>query len=228
MHNDLKQQVLNANKWIVEKKLVELTWGNVSSLDSCKEKIYIKPSGVDLYSAKSDDIAVVDRSGTSISGLKPSVDTPTHLALYRGFKDLMCVVHVHSKYSTIFAQAGLDIPCLGTTHADYFYGDIPCVPHPSIEEVRGEYEMNTGNLIVEHYRKNNINYCHIPACVVSGHGAFIWGENINDTLERAFVLEVVAEMAFKTRMMNPQASLEKYVLDKHYLRKHGNKKYYGQ
>jgi len=137
-------------------------------------------------------------------------------------------VHTHSKYSTIFAQAGRDIPCLGTTHADYFYGDIPCVSHPSKKLVKNDYELNTGNLIVEHYHKNDIKYDYMPACIVSGHGTFVWGENIEKALENVYVLEIIAEMAYKTLLLNPKASLKKYVLDKHYLRKHGDNKYYGQ
>ena len=223
---NIKQEVLDANKWIVDKKLVELTWGNVSAKN--KNLVYIKPSGVNLNSAIAEDIAVLNIDGKHINGLKPSVDTPTHLALYRSFKDIGCVVHTHSKYSTIFAQAGRDIPCLGTTHADYFYGDIPCIPHPNKKQVNNEYELNTGNIIVEHYLKNNIKYNYIPACIVAGHGTFVWGQNIDKALESVFVLELVAEMAYKTLLLNPNASLKKYVLDKHYLRKHGNNKYYGQ
>ena len=223
---NIKQEVLDANKWIVDKKLVELTWGNVSAKNN--NLVYIKPSGVNLNSAIAEDIAVLNIDGKHINGLKPSVDTPTHLALYKNFKDIGCVVHTHSKYSTIFAQAGRDIPCLGTTHADYFYGDIPCIPHPNKKQVNNEYELNTGNIIVEHYLKNNIKYNYIPACVVAGHGTFVWGQNIDKALESVFVLELVAEMAYKTLLLNPNASLKKYVLDKHYLRKHGNNKYYGQ
>ena len=223
---NIKQEVLDANKWIVDKKLVELTWGNVSAKNN--NLVYIKPSGVNLNSAIAEDIAVLNIDGKHINGLKPSVDTPTHLALYKNFKDIGCVVHTHSKYSTIFAQAGRDIPCLGTTHADYFYGDIPCIPHPNKKQVNNKYELNTGNIIVEHYLKNNIKYNYIPACVVAGHGTFVWGQNIDKALESVFVLELVAEMAYKTLLLNPNASLKKYVLDKHYLRKHGNNKYYGQ
>lgn len=223
---NIRQKVLEANRWIVDKKLVELTWGNVSAKND--NLVYIKPSGINLNNAVDSDVSIVNIDGISIGGLKPSVDTPTHLALYRGFKNIGCVVHTHSKYSTIFAQAGCDIPCLGTTHADYFYGDIPCVSHPSKKLVKTDYELNTGNLIVEHYQKNDIKYDYMPACIVSGHGTFVWGENIEKALENVYVLEVIAEMAYKTLLLNPKASLKKYVLDKHYLRKHGDSKYYGQ
>tara|TARA_Y100000592_G_scaffold83250_1_gene132867 strand:- start:2496 stop:3170 length:675 start_codon:yes stop_codon:yes gene_type:complete len=223
---NIRQKVLEANRWIVDKKLVELTWGNVSAKSN--NLVYIKPSGINLNNAVDSDVSMVNIDGTYAGGLKPSVDTPTHLALYRSFKNIGCVVHTHSKYSTIFAQAGRDIPCLGTTHADYFYGDIPCVSHPSKKLVKNDYELNTGNLIVEHYHKNDIKYDYMPACIVSGHGTFVWGENIEKALENVYVLEIIAEMAYKTLLLNPKASLKKYVLDKHYLRKHGDNKYYGQ
>ena len=222
----IKQEVIDANRWIVDKKLVELTWGNVSAKSD--NLVYIKPSGINVDEVSEQDVSVIDTDGNHLQGLKPSVDTPTHLALYRAFKNVGCVVHTHSKYSTIFAQASKDIPCLGTTHADYFYGDIPCVSHPNQKQIKDNYELNTGNLIIEHYLENNIKYSHMPACIVAGHGTFAWGKNINKALESAFVLELVAEMSYKTLLLNPRASLEKYVLDKHYFRKHGDDKYYGQ
>jgi len=225
---DIKDEVLSANRWIVDKKLVELTWGNVSAIDKESQNIYIKPSGVRLQDTTPQDIAVVDQAGLHIEGLKPSVDTPTHVALYKEFADIGCVIHTHSKYSTIFAQAGKDIPCLGTTHADYYYGSIPCVPHPKEEEAAQEYELNTGKIICAHYSNNNIDYRQIPACTVQGHGVFVWGKDIQDALQNAYVLEVVAEMAYKTLLINPASSLADYILDKHFLRKHGDNKYYGQ
>ena len=226
--DSIKEEVLSANKWIVDKGLVELTWGNVSAIDKDSQIIYIKPSGVQLDNIISDDIAAIDLSGQHIGGLKPSVDTPTHIALYKEFPGIGCVIHTHSKYSTIFAQSGQPIPCLGTTHADYFYGSIPCIKHPQKEEVQQDYELNTGKIICAHYLNNDINYKQVPACTVMGHGVFVWGKDIQDALQNAYVLEIIAEMAYKTLLINPSATLADYVLDKHFLRKHGDNKYYGQ
>jgi len=228
MSNTLKHKVLDANKWIVEKKLVELTWGNVSAIDRLNGEIYIKPSGIILEKIKARDISVIDREGVARSGLKASVDAPTHVVLYDKFPAITSVIHTHSKYCTIFAQAGRDIPCLGTTHADYFYGSVPCVPHPSQKKVEEEYEQNTGIAIYDYFNKNNINYNHTNACLVAGHGVFVWGSTVNKALENAYVLEIIAEMAYKTLNLNPSSNLQQFILDKHFLRKHGKDKYYGQ
>ena len=225
---DLRQEVLDANRWIVDRNLVELTWGNVSAISDDRKKIVIKPSGVKLHHATAKEMSEISRDGVLIAGKKPSVDTPSHIEIYNAFPKIKSVIHTHSKYATIFAQANRCIPCLGTTHADYFYGDVPCVPHPQAPEVNNGYEMHTGRIIGEYFTKNKINYLHTPACIVQGHGVFVWGENISTTLETAYVLEVISEMAFKTLMLEPKAKLERYVRDKHFFRKHGTTKYYGQ
>jgi L-ribulose-5-phosphate 4-epimerase len=223
-----KKSVLYANKWIVDKGLVELTWGNVSCYDRQKSTIYIKPSGVSLDSIKEDDISSLTIKGSLLSGKKPSVDTPTHLEIYRNFSNVNCVIHTHSKYATIFAQANMSIPCLGTTHSDYFYGPIPCVEHPNMQEVNSDYEKQTGIGICNYFESNKINPLQMGSCLVKGHGVFSWGPNIEKALEKAYVLELIAEMAYKTIIINPDAKLERFILDKHFLRKHGENKYYGQ
>jgi len=224
----LKQKVLDANKWIVNKNLVELTWGNVSFCDRENNKVIIKPSGVVLDQMAPHQISCVDLEGNLLSGNKPSVDTPTHIELYKSFPNINCVIHTHSKYATIFAQAYRAIPCLGTTHADYFYGDIPCIPPPDPRGVLNAYEKNTGKSINEFYKVSKIDYNKVQACVVAGHGPFVWGNTINQTLEHAYVLEIVAEYAYKSLILNPDSILPQYILDKHFLRKHGDNKYYGQ
>lgn len=224
----MKSQVLQANRKIVDEGLVELTWGNVSFFDRPSGLIFIKPSGVDLSLATEQEISVVNIQGELLSGKKPSVDLPTHLEIYKGFEEVNCVVHTHSKYATIFAQARQPIPCLGTTHADYFNGDIPCVPHATEEQVTEAYEKFTGLAITEFYRSNLISCMDNPACLVSGHGVFVWSDTIAKALEVAKVTEIVAEMAHKTILMNRSASIEQFILSKHFLRKNGANKTYGQ
>jgi len=226
--NEIKKEILLANQWVVEKGLVEMTWGNVSFF--CKEanKVLIKPSGIDLDMAIADDISVTTLDGKALSGRKPSVDLPTHLEIYKNFDNVSCVVHTHSKYATIFAQAGLNIPCLGTTHSDYFYGDVPCIPHPSRKEVQQDYELHTGRKICNFFKKNKINHQQVQACVIVGHGVFSWGRTVQKALENAYVLEVVSEMAYKTLLLNRDTNLSTYIVDKHFLRKNGENKYYGQ
>ena len=223
-----EKTTLYANKWIVEKKLVELTWGNVSCFDRKNETIYIKPSGVSLEDTTEEDISGMSYNGYHLFGKKPSVDTPTHLEIYARFPKVNCVIHTNSKYATIFAQAGMSIPCLGTTHADYFYGEIPCVDNTNPAETKAAYEECTGERICRHFKKNKIDPLQVGACLVNGHGVFSWDSTVERALERAYVLEIVAEMAFKTLMLNKDARLDKFILDKHFLRKHGEKKYYGQ
>ena len=223
-----ESRVLDANRWIVDKGLVKLTWGNVSFYDRDKRKVYIKPSGVNLSSVIDDQVSCVDISGNIISGLKPSVDMSTHLEIYKIFENTNCVVHTHSKYATIFAQANRSIPCLGTTHSDYFYGDIPCIPHPLGKEVSENYETNTGRIICEFYKKQGISPENVQACLVAGHGPFVWGQNIESALENAHVLEIVSEYAYKTLILNSKSTLSGEILDKHFFRKHGSEKYYGQ
>tara|TARA_Y100000593_G_scaffold94858_1_gene196678 strand:+ start:7897 stop:8589 length:693 start_codon:yes stop_codon:yes gene_type:complete len=226
--NHDKQDVLFANRWIVEKGLTQLTWGNVSARNIEKEVIYIKPSGVNLDFTTREDISEVTLSGVHCNGKKPSVDVLTHLELYKGFPWVNSVVHTHSKYATLFAQANMDIPCLGTTHADYFYGDIPCVPHPTKQQTNEDYELNTGVVICEYFAKNNIDSMKMQSCVVSGHGTFSWGHDLDACLENAFVLETLAEMAHGTLMLNKEVIFSDYILEKHFLRKHGDNSYYGQ
>lgn len=225
---DAKDKILSANKWIVEKNLIELTWGNVSLYDREQGLIYIKPSGIDLSEASSEDVSCIRLDGTKVSGLKPSVDTPTHIEIYENFESVSSIVHTHSKYATIFAQAGMSIPCLGTTHADYFYGTVPCVPCPSDAQVQQNYESSTGKVICQHFYENGIDPTQVQACLVGGHAPFVWGKNVKSALENAYVLEVIAEFAFKTLQLNSSARLADTVLDKHFLRKHGDSKYYGQ
>jgi L-ribulose-5-phosphate 4-epimerase len=223
---DIRKEVLDANRWIVEKGLVKLTWGNVSGL--VDNKIVIKPSGINLDAATPADMSVLTERMQHLTGGRPSVDTPTHVEIYNLFPKVKAIVHTHSKYSTIFAQANKPIPCLGTTHADYFYGEIPCVEHPSKKQIIESYEESTGKIIGEYFHKNGINYLHVPGCLVRNHGVFTWGETIEKALETAYVLELIAEMAYKTLLLDPNASMQDYVLEKHYSRKNGSEKYYGQ
>jgi len=224
----IRSRVLDANKWIVDKGLVKLTWGNVSFYDREGGKVYIKPSGINLSLATNDQVSCVDISGNVLSGLTPSVDTPTHLEIYKAFDNANCIIHTHSKYATIFAQSGHAVPCLGTTHSDYFCGDIPCVPHPLGPEALENYERNTGRIICEFYRQQGIDPTNIQACLVKGHAPFVWAPNIEAALENAYVLEIISEYAYKTLILNPESSLSKEILDKHFFRKHGTGKYYGQ
>ncbi len=228
MESLIKGKVLAANQWLVESGLVTLTWGNVSALGQPGEQFFIKPSGIDLETATPDDVSEVDFKQTHLSGKKPSVDTPTHFCLYENFKDVGCVVHTHSKYATIWAQAHQDIPCFGTTHADYFDGSIPCVPPPSPQKVEENYELHTGYAIVDYFQDKSIDPMRVPATIVGGHGVFCWGRTIQKALENAFVLEQVAEMAYHTWLLGQREPVSEYILRKHFDRKHGDKKYYGQ
>ena len=222
----IKTQILQANKWIVDKKLVSLTWGNVSARNA--DEIFIKPSGVDLNSIEEKDISVVSLDGSIISGLKPSVDTPAHVELYSAFKDINCIVHTHSKYATVFAQLNKHIQCLGTTHADYFKGSIPVVPIPAWND-NISYEKITGKAIVSYFKEKDINHNDISAALVAHHGVFAWGSTIEKALENAYVLELIAEMAYLTLAIRPMPNeLNSKILEKHFLRKNGNGKYYGQ
>jgi L-ribulose-5-phosphate 4-epimerase len=224
----VRTQVLQANRKIVNDGLVELTWGNVSFFDRPSGLVFIKPSGVDLSIATRQEISVLNMQGELLSGQKPSVDLPTHLEIYKGFEEINCVIHTHSKYATIFAQACQPVPCLGTTHADYFNGDIPCVPHATEDQVNEAYEKFTGLAITEFYKGNSISCMDSPACLVSGHGVFAWSDSIEKALEIAKVTEIVSEMAHKTLLMNNSASIKQFILSKHFLRKNGVNKTYGQ
>ena len=223
-----KEKVLEANRYLFTSGLVSVTWGNVSYIDRESSVVYIKPSGVDLFEANSQHISKVNTTGTHISGKKPSVDTPTHLEIYKEFSEVGSIVHTHSKYATIFAQANKNISCMGTTHADYFDGTIPCISCPSAEDVKGEYEANTGKAIISHFINAGTDPMRIPAVLVSGHGPFCWGESTEEALENAYVLEKVAEMAYKTLVLSGNHRLPEYILRKHFDRKHGEEKYYGQ
>ena len=229
MLNELKIKVLNANLELVKKGLVTYTWGNVSGIDREKGLVVIKPSGVDYEKMTADDMVVVDlQSGNVVEGKwKPSSDTPTHLALYRAFENIGGVVHTHSRFATSWAQAGCGIPPYGTTHADYFYGEIPCTRKMTYGEIRGEYELETGNVIVETFK--DIPYADVPAVLVHSHGPFAWGIDPDNAVHNAVVLEELAFMAICSKFLSPGlGNMQAELLDKHYLRKHGKNAYYGQ
>jgi L-ribulose-5-phosphate 4-epimerase len=230
MLEELKERVCAANLELVAKGVVLYTWGNVSEIDRDSNMMVIKPSGVDYAHMKAEDMVVVDiATGEKVEGKwKPSSDTPTHLELYRAFSEIGGITHTHSTNAVAFAQAGMDIPALGTTHADYFYGDIPCTRELSKDEVEGAYEVNTGKVIVETINKYGYNVMQIPGIIVKNHGPFSWGVDGADSVYKAVVMEEVANMDFRTLQLNPNSSMAQYILDKHYFRKHGSKAYYGQ
>lgn len=230
MLEELKKSVCDANLELVRRGVVIYTWGNVSGISEDRKYIVIKPSGVSYDGMKPEDMVVVDlASGDTVEGeYRPSSDTPTHLELYRAFSDIKGIVHTHSVNAVAFAQAGLDIPALGTTHADYFYGDIPCTRELSQKEVEDAYEINTGKVIIEEVKKRGYDPMAIPGIVVKNHGPFAWGTSPANAVYNAVVMEYVAEMDLKTLMLNPNADMKQYVLDKHYYRKHGPNAYYGQ
>lgn len=222
----LKQRVLEANLLLPKHGLVTFTWGNVSEFDRETGLVAIKPTGVEYDSMTLDDIVVLDLDGNIIEGkLKPSSDTPTHLELYRNFDGIGGVVHTHSRFATTFAQAKRGIPPLGTTHGDYFYGEVPCTRDMTAEEIKDEYELKTGKVIVECCP----SFKTIPAVLVASHAPFVWGKDGNEAVHNAVVLEEVAAMAWHTLALSPNTpDMNRELLDKHYLRKHGAKAYYGQ
>lgn len=227
MLQELKEKVFHANLELVKQGLVIYTWGNVSGIDREKGLVAIKPSGLDYDKMTADDMVVVDLEGNIVEGkLRPSSDTPTHLALYRAFPAIGGVVHTHSTYATAWSQAGLDIPNIGTTHADYFHKDIPCTADMTAEEVRGDYELETGNVIVRRFA--DIDPTATPAVLVKNHGPFTWGKDPADAVHHAVVLEQVAKMAFIARTINPALTMNPLLIEKHYNRKHGPGAYYGQ
>lgn len=230
MLEELKTRVCDANLELVKRGVVIYTWGNVSGIDREKGLMVIKPSGVDYDGMTPEDMVVVDLiSGDTVEGKwKPSSDTKTHLELYRAFPNVGGITHTHSINAVAFAQAGKDIPALGTTHADYFYGSIPCTRVLTQQEVEEAYELNTGKVIVECIHERNIDPMAVPGIVVKNHGPFSWGRDAAASVYHAVVMEAVAEMDLKTLQLNPQASIAQYVLDKHYMRKHGPNAYYGQ
>ncbi|HIE0875995.1 TPA: L-ribulose-5-phosphate 4-epimerase, partial [Serratia marcescens] len=230
MLTQLKQQVLEANLDLPRHKLVTFTWGNVSAVDRERGLVVIKPSGVEYEHMTAEDMVVVDlASGRTVEGAKkPSSDTATHLALYREFADIGGIVHTHSRHATIWAQAGLDIPAWGTTHADYFYGAIPCTRLMTQDEIEHDYELETGNVIIETFRRRDINPNAIPAVLVNAHGPFAWGKDAHNAVHNAVVLEEIAYMGIFSRQLTPGIhSMQRELLDKHYLRKHGQNAYYG-
>lgn len=229
MYEKLKQEVFEANLALPKHGLVTFTWGNVSGIDRENSAVVIKPSGVEYDSMTADDMVVLDlKTGNKIEGkLNPSSDTSTHLALYKAFPDLGGVVHTHSRWATIFAQCGIGVPPLGTTHGDYFYGEIPCTRKMTANEIAGEYELETGNVIIERFI--GINPMDIPAVLVYSHGPFTWGKTPLEAVHNAVVLEEVSMMAWHSLSLGkPETSMQQELLDKHYFRKHGANSYYGQ
>ncbi|OOF46605.1 L-ribulose-5-phosphate 4-epimerase [Rodentibacter trehalosifermentans] len=227
----LKEKVLKANLALPKHQLVTFTWGNVSGIDRTSNLVVIKPSGVDYEVMTAEDMVVVDLfTGEVVEGnKKPSSDTPTHLELYRRFKDIGGIVHTHSRHATTWAQAGEDLLALGTTHADYFYGTIPCTRKMTPAEIQGEYELETGKVIVETFQKRNIDPNQVPAVLVNSHGPFVWGTDADNAVHNAVVLEELAYMNLFSKVLRPGlGSMQQELLDKHYLRKHGKNAYYGQ
>lgn len=223
----LKEEVCRANLGLVSNHLVILTWGNVSAIDRDSGVVVIKPSGVEYDALTPADMVVVDLEGNVIEGtLNPSSDTPTHLKLYKSFEGISGIVHTHSTHATAWAQACRPVPALGTTHADYFYGDVPCTRPMTREEIEEAYELNTGNVIVE--TLEGIDPMQMPGILVANHGPFSWGRSAAEALHNAIVLEETARMAWMTVMLGKTEPIAKYLLDKHFLRKHGSNAYYGQ
>ena len=228
MLEELKEQVFRANLDLVKHGLVIFTWGNVSGIDREKGLVVIKPSGVSYDTMKASDMVVVSlETGMVVEGdLNPSSDTPTHLVLYRAFPNIQGVVHTHSTYATAWAQAGMDIPNIGTTHADYFYKDIPCTEDMTEKEVKGDYELETGNVIVRRFE--GINPDHTPGVLVKNHGPFAWGTSPANAVYNAKVMEQCAKMAYISLTLNPDTTMNPLLIEKHYMRKHGPNAYYGQ
>ena len=232
MLDQLKKEVCEANLDLVAKGVVIYTWGNVSGISEDRKYMVIKPSGVDYDGMSAEDMVVVDvETGERVEGKwKPSSDTATHLELYRAFSDIKGIVHTHSTNAVAFAQAGMHIPALGTTHADYFYGAVPCTRKMTDEEIQGDYELETGKVIVEEFKTRGIDPDEVPAVLVHSHGPFVWGKDAKKAVENSVVLEEVAKMnATATLLQNNQIdSMQQVLLDKHFKRKHGPNAYYGQ
>ena len=230
MLEELRQQVYEANMELPKRGLVTYTWGNVSGIDREKGLIVIKPSGVEYEELTPEMLVVLDLEGNIAEGdLNPSSDTKTHIELYKAFESIGGIVHTHSPYAAAWAQAGEDIPCYGTTHADYFYGPVPCARHLTPDEIEEDYEKGTGTVIIETFTKRNIDPNYVPAVICKSHGPFTWGKDAAQAVYHAVVLEEAAKMAAYTRQISPIAlPLPQHVLDKHFQRKHGPNAYYGQ
>ena len=215
---------------LVRYGLVIFTWGNVSGIDRERGLVVIKPSGVDYETMRPEDMVVVDlNTGKVVEGdLRPSSDTPTHLALYRAWPEIGGVVHTHSTYATAWAEAGIDLPNIGTTHADYFHNAIPCTADMTEAEVKGEYELETGNVIIARFAKEGINAVNTPGVLVKNHGPFSWGKDPHEAVHNAVVMEQVAKMAFVAYSVNPRLTMNPLLIEKHFSRKHGPNAYYGQ
>ncbi|MFW5753669.1 MAG: L-ribulose-5-phosphate 4-epimerase [Marinilabiliaceae bacterium] len=227
MLKELKKEVYEANMALVRHGLVTLTWGNASAIDRDQGLFVIKPSGVSYDEMKPSHMVVLNLNGEVVDGdLKPSSDTPTHLALYRHFPGIGGIVHTHSSMATAWAQAGRAIPAYGTTHADHFYGEVPCTRKLNEEEVHRNYELETGLVIVERFE--NLDPAAVPAVLVNGHAPFTWGKDADDAVKNAVVVEEVAKMALNTEILGQQQPLDHFLLEKHYSRKHGKNAYYGQ
>ena len=230
MLEELKKRVYDANMLLPKYGLVTFTWGNVSEIDRASGLFAIKPSGVDYDKLTPDDMVIMDLDGNRIEGdYKPSSDTPTHIELYKAFSEIGGIVHTHSSYATSWAQAGRSIPCYGTTHADYIYGEVPCVRCLTKEEIDSAYETNTGLLIIDEFRHVNKDVTAVPAVLCKNHGPFAWGKDAHEAVHNAVVLEEVAKMAYRAETINPEIKPAPQELqDKHYYRKHGANAYYGQ
>ncbi len=230
MLEELKQKVYEANMLLPKYGLVTFTWGNVSAIDRESGLFVIKPSGVPYEELCADDMVVMNLLGEKVEGdLNPSSDTATHLELYKAFPEIGGIVHTHSSWATSWAQAGRGIPCYGTTHADYIYGEVPCVRNLTAEEIEEAYEKNTGILIAEEFKRRNLDVRAVPAVLCKNHGPFTWGKDAMEAVHNAVVLEEVAKMAARTERINPEVTQAPQELqDKHYFRKHGENAYYGQ
>ncbi len=228
--DQLIESVLQANLDLPRHQLVTFTWGNVSGIDRDSGLVVIKPSGVPYDELEARHMVVLDLAGNVIQGTyRPSSDTATHLALYRCYPAIGGVVHTHSRWATTWAEACLDLPALGTTHADYFYGDVPCTRQLTADEIAADYELNTGKVIIETFEQRRIDPLAVPGVLVASHGPFAWGKNATEAVHNAVVLEECAMMAFNARMLSPQLhTVDQHLLDKHYYRKHGSGAYYGQ
>lgn len=230
MLEELKQKVYEANMELPKRNLVTYTWGNVSGIDREKGLFVIKPSGVEYDELKPEDLIVMDLKGNKVEGeLNPSSDTETHLVLYNAFPEIGGIVHTHSPFAVSWAQAKRDIPCYGTTHSDYFYGDIPCARNLTAQEIEEAYEKNTGNVIVETFKNRGINPKYIPAVICANHGPFTWGKDASQAVYHSVVLEEVAKMAMYTEQNDVRVMrADQCIQDKHFMRKHGPNAYYGQ